>query len=376
MHDGSSRAERLAALAAAAAPRLAKQIKAHGTILLRAPARYAPAEMASAAMAHLYGEDGFRSIRLGLGADLRGPLPLLVLARNTGGDVPTDALNSLLGAFYADGVPQVLVVVESEDLQPLEHPFEVMLDFQSLVATASEVMRVYPALRRPHAAMRRVMALTGGVPSIVAAADPDQPDRGAVVCEAARPAALQLLQQAETDPLLELHLSVGRMPADDMAVLATEFLGKTVTANDIRKVRVGHHFTQISKEGPLLPEAVAAEGRELMAERDAVLATKMHLLAAVPRQVRGSIIVHWPKEIPPRLTYLAHARRFVDGGVIPSQLSLGIPAMLRELVSLMLGEADPPAGGRRRRNDGALRVPVPLRRREDHRGSRQYPRLP
>ena len=30
---------------------------------------------------------------------------------------------------------------------------------------------------------------------------------------------------------------------------------------------------------------------------DAVLATKMHLLAVVPRQVRGCIIVHRPKEL-------------------------------------------------------------------------------
>lgn len=76
---------------------------------------------------------------------------------------------------------------------------------------------------------------------------------------------------------------------------------------------------------------------------NALLGEKMHLMALLPASLRRNFADSWPEEMPARLRYLVHARRFLDGHT-GGPLSPGIPAVLRDTVALMDGERPPPTG--------------------------------
>ena len=76
---------------------------------------------------------------------------------------------------------------------------------------------------------------------------------------------------------------------------------------------------------------------------DRLLATKLHLLAAVPKRMLAQFVL-WPKQVPTRLKYLSYARKFVDGQLKPEGLSPGIPAIVADMVALLVGEELPAPG--------------------------------
>lgn len=376
------------------APRIAEQLAPHPAALIVAPKEFQPVQVAEAAMQLAHGEGGYRHVWLPdepeqvLAAFLSGE-PVLVEVTDPDPRLGT-GLREVAEAALAGSAPNQVVVALADDVAPetiFRHPFTLVLDHRSLVATMNDVGEVHPELAGQEQLLQRVSHHTGGAAELLevpGAGRPDYPDQ---VARAARGWAERIYQHVRDDPVLTLQLWLGRAPQDTFAEIGSAALGAEPAKLDLSHIDERPWVTAPGALLPGLPGGLAEALRDLMAARDPVraagvrtavarvaisnervrgldrlsvltvlkdwegvdrvLATKLHLLATLPQGHREWFSAQWPPRVAPRLTHLAQGRRFLLGSASATGLPIGTPQHWAELFTLMRGEETPPLGSLR-----------------------------
>ncbi|MDO5676942.1 MAG: LuxR C-terminal-related transcriptional regulator [Propionibacteriaceae bacterium] len=379
----------LPTLQRALAPRLGALIRRHTTVFLAAPEAYLPGDLIDAAMEAVHGADGYRHVRLNGEpinvADHYGFGLLLVVPR-TQLSLAHEGCDQILEAARTGRLTRVVVVIEDEIPAQVDgHNFSLVLDHNALVATPQELEVMLPSLRDRDGGAKAVHALTGGVASLVLAAEPcAKVSVEETVASAASRWGEDFVEAGNEDELLMLHVCAGRLPVPVFSLLAGEIMGRDVSHSEVRAMRRGGFFVETGTRGPLIPDGLGIAARDYTVRTapesayarraalaraalknpalgaldriflltqledwpalDAVLATEMHLISLLGEDVRAELMARWPADVSNHLPHLAHAVAFLTGGLDLPSFVLGTPKMYQELLALTLGE-EPPAEG-------------------------------
>lgn len=371
--------------------RLAAMIGEHPLVLVIAPREFEPSALATAAMERLHGVQRFANLsapedleQLADALNTRTP----ILAHLTTSDPHAiDAMRDWLNERIEGVWPYQVVAVLETDAPPENldrYPFSLRIDHQDLAATPEEVATIRPEVVADDALLYQALHLTGGALTLLRVPDPASPAYRHEVAESAAPWAERLYHQMLADGLLTAQMWLGRPPDDTFAALAPVLIDWPVTPQALRAARRRSCITAPGRLSPGLPggRAVAlqslafrrdrpwaTQGRSALASAalangelrgidrfhvlatledwealDRLLASKLHLLATLTPGVRrwlGRVI---PTTVPRQWAHLAHARRFLDGGMAIGPVPLGTPVNWHEFIFLIRGEAPPPPG--------------------------------
>lgn len=266
----------------------------------------------------------------------------------------------------------------------LDYPFALRLGHQELTATIDEIVAIHPALATDGGILQRVAHLSGGVPALLRVQHPFDAGYHAAMVKAGMPWARRLYERLVQDDLMALQMWIGRVTDETFADLAQRATESRVGSAAIRAAFEEPFVTSPGTLHAGLPGGLARALQELAQRRDPVwgqmvrarlasavmeatgmrafdrmfvliaigaweslddlMSTKMHLLAVLSPALRRWLDVVWPRHVPRTLTYLAYARRLLDGSAELGEMPHGTPANWHDLIYLFRGEA-PPAPG-------------------------------
>lgn len=339
------------------AQRVAERIDLKRSLLLVAPREYCPREIGHEALRLRVGTAGFDRITLPkeapklAGAAERGR-PVLVVADHC---LDLEALAPLLGAVSDPNrmFDRLVVVVECDGcLPPHSSDYDLVLDHRDLTLPPDEVAALVPWVDDDET-LHAVLRETGGVPALVAARIDTPPGADDDPLEAVVAGwADRKHRDVMSDRLLSLHVWIGRVHAESVALVAGQLQRRTITADEVRRARDAGVISSIRVAEPGMPDALARAFQALEYERaparhretriglsgaitkvtglgaleavrmltaladwqvlDGVLARSLPLVAEFGPSERTTLFHQWPAEGPAGLTHLALARHVVD----------------------------------------------------------------